>query len=403
MAASYYAPPRPRSISRTSSAQDGSANARAWPEPIQPTPHDIISTDQPIYIFPSPPSDPPTPATSVSSAPTDFDFSLLSDSRSTSRARLHRQDSTLAPRRGSSGSAAYAALEESFRHDGLPTPSEEELEAELWDISDDPVAEFSESDESWALCGEGDHAGVTHRFDQVYDSGQSANIARRPSTSRQRSLDRHIPQLRIALRPVVRRRSRTRSRLRTISVSSSASSSMTQTAPHPRIHLPFLRFFASLLFIDLDDPALRLLTAAEPEGAEAILFPGQSSARLLYEDRGQGPRRRQSLESDSDAETDSSIASDVTPHDEPAAVHGLPRLLLANMSDTSAVALRSLRAGLAVQIQAASDIALPSPPSASLLGLWRVLGEVCSRGSQAWKEVWITRSSMQREVRSEDT
>ena len=69
-------------------------------------------------------------------------------------------------------------------------------------------------------------------------------------------------------------------------------------------------------------------------------------------------------------------------------VHGLPKLLLTSLSDPSKSALRSLRAGLAVCIPSAPEASLDILGVSGLVGLWRVVGEVCAKSSQAWKEVW---------------
>ena len=80
-------------------------------------------------------------------------------------------------------------------------------------------------------------------------------------------------------------------------------------------------------------------------------------------------------------DTDSSSSEDEEPH-------GLPRLLLASLSDQSTIALRSLRDGLAVYIPHSPDFGLPIPHPTEVFELWRVVGQVCARSSQAWKEVW---------------
>ncbi|KAI0372112.1 hypothetical protein BV20DRAFT_964194 [Pilatotrama ljubarskyi] len=398
--ATYYYAPRPQSVSRTSSTRD---DPPLILEPGQAADSDTaVSADHPIYIFPSPASQPPTPGTSVSSAPTDFEFSYSSESWSTSRTRLGGENFVVASRRESSSSAGNATYDASLRYGDLPTPFEDdsEVEIELWEASDDPVEALSESDGSWVLHDEEEHQDATPVH--YMSTAHSGTLAHRSSMSSQRPPDMRVPQYRVALRS--RRRSRTSSRLRTTSVSTSGPASASQTAPHPTIHIPLLSFFASLLSMDLDDPALRLLSAAEPEGAEAVLFPGHSSARLLSEAGNQEPTCRHSLGSMSDGEEDeSSFVSNATLHGEPREVHGLPKLLLASISDTSTVALHSLRAGLAVRLHAASDFALPRPRPTELFGLWRVLGDVCSRGSQAWKEVWAIGSAPGLDIRTEDT
>ncbi|KAI0768981.1 hypothetical protein BD413DRAFT_558810 [Trametes elegans] len=381
--ATYYIPRRTRSASRTSSRDtDGQ-------EAVEPIPAGAISADHSIYIFPSPASTPPSPGASVSSAPTDFSFSSTSDSRSTPGTRRLRGVSAV--RSDSISSTSYPAFDTSSHVEGLPTPVEDvlEIDLDLWDTASDQTAELSESGESWALEGEVERVALA-------DVGYPYI----PRPGRPPRVPLPLPQFegaiggraRCSVRP--RQRSRTRSRHRTLSISSLAPSSTSQVAPHPRISIPLLSFFSSLLSIDLDDPALRLLTHAETDDADSVLFPGHSPARLLAQgaDADTAHHARAGLfESDSDTDTDSSDADEQLTHDaDGEAAHGTSKLLLARISDQSAVALRSLREGLAVGIPGAPDIALalPLPRPADILGLWRVFGEVCARGSQAWKEVW---------------
>lgn len=369
--AAYYAPRRPRSVSRVSVSLIDDRDEATAGEQSQDVPPLALHS---VYIFPSPASAPPSPATSVSSAPTEFDFSSPIASRPSSRTRLPQ--------------SAVSDVS-SFDWDAsTPSGNDLEVEIELWDAASDLAAGPSDSEESWAFEGEVERIGLAS-VDVPY-APQSYHARQAPLSPTQYH-DATRTRYRLSARP--RPRSRTRSRVRTISISSLALSSTQQTAPHPRIHIPLLSFFSSLLSIDLDDPALRLLSNAEPGDAEAILFPGQNSARLLAEAEEQRPGRR-SFDSDSETETESTGSGELPPYDVEAETHGLPKLLLASISDHSTVALRSLRAGLAVRIPTtASHFTLPLPRGVELVGLWRALGEVCSKGSQAWKEVWGATSS----------
>ena len=143
-----------------------------------------------------------------------------------------------------------------------------------------------------------------------------------------------------------------------------------------------------MLGIDLDDPALRLLTHTDPGDAESVLFPGQSSTRLLLLDEEEHSERRQSLDSEDGSESDVSLPDGTEARREGADVHGLPKLLLAAISDRSSIALGSLRAGLAVQVPTAPEALLPLPRMSDLLDIWRKVGQVCTRSGQAWKELW---------------
>lgn len=381
--AAYYAPRRARAVAQASTPTSTGGNGPA--AELEEREDGLHS----IYIFPSPASAPPSPAVSVSSAPTDFDFSSPISSRSTSCTRPPQRDTTQADIRDASRSSVSAAYDASSCYWDLPSPPGNDLEIDilLWDITSDVTTEPSNSDESWALEGEVERVGFAE-VDLLYTP--HLRRARQAPLSSSQSPDGSRPRYRFSARP--RQRSRTRSSIRTTSISSLALSSTQQTAaPHPRIHIPLLSFFASLLSLDLEDPALRLLTNAESGDAEAVLFPGQSSARLLAQVEEQ-PTDRRSSESDSDTETESTTG-ELPPHNLQEEVHGLPKMLLASISGQSAVALRSLRAGFAVRLPATASELLPLPRATEIIGLWRVLGEVCSRGNQAWKEAWAAASA----------
>lgn len=382
--ATYYAPRRARPLAQTSTSLSTGGDG---PVELEEERQDGLHS---IYIFPSPASAPPSPAVSVSSAPTDFDFSSPISSRSTSCTRPPRRDLAQADVRGANENSASAAYDASSRYWDLPNPSENDLEIDiaLWDITSDVTTEPSDSDESWALEGEVERVGFAE-VDLLYIP--HLRRARQAPLSSSQSPDVSRPRYRFSARP--RQRSRTRSRIRTTSISSLALSSTQQTvAPHPRIHVPLLSFFASLLSLDLEDPALRLLTNAESGDAEAVLFPGQSSARLLAQVTEQ-PTGRRSFESDSDTEAESTPTGELPPYDLKEKTHGLPKMLLASISDQSTMALHSLRAGFAVRLPAAASELLLLPRATEIIGLWRVFGEVCSRGGQAWKEAWAAAST----------
>ncbi|KAI0822242.1 hypothetical protein BC628DRAFT_1390157 [Trametes gibbosa] len=385
----YYVPRRSQSVSRAAGSQRTIDRDHTARDRDGNSPPGAASTDQSIYIFPSPASAPPSPGTSITSAPTEYDFSFTSDSRPTSRTRLHLPEQ-LGPPDANSRPAHTPSSETSSHPWDSTTPSEGDLEIEigLWDTGSEFNAEPSDSDESWALEDEIERVG---RADLgILNSAQSVRVRRIPLSS---SYSPDVSRTRYYCAVRARQRSRTRSRIRTTSISSLALSSTQQTPPHPRIHIPLLSFFSSLLSIDLDDPALRLLTNTGPGDADAILFPGQNSTRLLEEQ--EQPSRRQSHESDSDTETEGADVGELSIGElTETEAHGLPKLLLSSISDHSATALRSLRAGLAVRRPASTpDFALPLSTAAELVGLWRVFGEVYSKGSQAWKEMWTIAAS----------
>ncbi|RPD62365.1 hypothetical protein L226DRAFT_532625 [Lentinus tigrinus ALCF2SS1-7] len=369
--AAYYAQRPPSSNPRPSASRENGEGAER--ERANLTSLNVISPDHSIYIFPSPPSAPPSPypaspGSSLFSPSTDFDasepFSLGVRSRASSSA-----PSTAASASPAGGDVALT------RRQAAPLGDDElEIDVELWELSTDPTVDISESDSSWVLEDEIDRVGAGD-VDFSY-----MNVRRNHRLISPRSSD--VPPY-----WTMRRRSRTHSRIRTISSLSSplSSTSARRPAPHPRIHIPLLSFFSSLLSIDIDDPALRLLTHADPGESESILFPGHTTAQLLTSDDAQSRER----DNESDASTDvDSTGSHPEEEEQP---HGLPKLLLATISDQSTVALRSLRAGLAVYIPHSPDVALPFTRPSELFGLWRVVGEVCARSSQAWKEVWGAR------------
>ncbi|KAI8994121.1 hypothetical protein BD414DRAFT_274049 [Trametes punicea] len=371
----YYVPRHPRSASRVSS-RDAEDSHTSESEQDQAALRDLAEAS--IYIFPNPASAPFSPGASISSAPTDFDFSCPSDSRS-SHSRLHSRSQIATGQRRSTSSVAHAASVVSFRSEGLPTTPGDctDMEVELWDLDGNSISGVSESNSQWAFD---DSELVSGSEFQLQSNGE--NCLTQPSRHHGHGQSHHSPPAQ------ARRRSRKGSAIRTISVSSLSLSSIQQVAPHPRVHVPLLSFFSSLLSVDLDDPALRLLTHAEPEEAEAVLFPGHSSARLLSLGEEQTDRQ-ESYGIHSRSSTDSSLPTEL-PSDIRwgSDIHGLPKLLLAAISDQSTVALRSLRAGLAVHISHTSGFAFPLPSASELLGLWRAAGGMCYRSGQAWKELW---------------
>ncbi|TBU46354.1 hypothetical protein BD309DRAFT_954298 [Dichomitus squalens] len=368
--AAYYILQRPSPVSRASSlATEGNGTTDAQEDA---TPLNTISADHSIYIFPNPPSAPPSPlspGSSLFSVPTDFEPSEPSSHDARSR--------TLSNLTDVAASAPDGGVEVA-RQVSLDGENEIEIDVELWELSTDPdhAAETSDTDESWVLEEQVQRINA-EAIDVSFVSPSHTPFRARKLSAPQspNTAAKHY----WVLRP--QRRPRSHSRVRTVSsISSFAPPSARRSAPHPRIHIPLLSFFASLLSVDLDDPALRLLTHADPGDAETVLFPGHTAAQLLS--RGRLHERDPNRDREADADTD---VSGLDTEEEP---HGLPKLLLASLSDHSTVALRSLRAGLAVCASHTPDSSLPIPGAQGLLGLWRVVEEVCARSSQAWKEVW---------------
>ncbi|KAJ3002993.1 hypothetical protein NUW54_g5543 [Trametes sanguinea] len=243
--ATYYLPPRTRSVSRTSSVANVDINA------VDALASDGAGNDladQSIYIFPNPASVPPTPGGSVTSAPTDFNYS--SESRSTSLSGSLTCDTSSRRRRESTG------FEASSISRGMRRPSHDHLDidVEIWDVESEASPDAAESGgSSWALEG-------------VTDLGTSPDFETAPSRyfvvprPTHETDATHVGRQR-PLR--YRKRSQTHSRIRTSSLSSLSRSSPSEAVPHPRIHLPLLSFFTSIFRIDMDDPAVRLLTCGD--------------------------------------------------------------------------------------------------------------------------------------------
>ncbi|KAL7280009.1 hypothetical protein ACG7TL_006422 [Trametes sanguinea] len=364
--ATFYLPRRTQPVSRASPGADVDTNAA---DPVPPASTGIDLADQSIYIFPSPASMPPTPGGSVTSAPTDFDFS--SESRSTSLSGSLTCNTSLRRRRGS------ASIEASSKSGGLQTPAHDHLEidVEIWDVESDPSSDAMESEgSSWALDGYTD-------FDTLPDLGAA------PSRTLVVSPD-EIDTARLRRQRPLRyqQRSPKHSRVGTSSSLSSSHSSPPEAVPHPRIHLPLLSFFTSILWIDMDDPAVRLLTCADSGESESVLFPGHGSTRLLYPD-GIEPDDLQVVGRDS-LGTGKSLKGQTLDNEGDSEHHGLPKLLLATLSDQSTVAIQTLRAGLSARITPSSDLVLALPRASDLVGLWTILGNLYATSGRAWRDMW---------------
>ncbi|KAH9922829.1 uncharacterized protein BXZ73DRAFT_79656 [Epithele typhae] len=323
------------------------------------------SLDDSIYVFPNPsttpPFSPPSPSSSLFSAPTDFDpsdtFSLGSRSRSCSSARptlVEDPDRTITGPR-----TRYIS------------PNELEIDVELWDLESTTDASSILRDELEAEIERTNARGLDLAFlhnarkphrARLPPGFQGPTFSMLPSalctppptpnaspfaTAR----SNRWTEWEHTVRPLAHRRSRTLSRLRT---------STRPRSPHPRINLPLLSVFASALSVDLEDPALSLLTRADPGDDEAVLFPGHTTAQLLA-----GSEQDEGDEEEEDAEE----RDDEQPH-------GLPKLLLASIADQSAVALRSLREGLLCVYRAARHPA-PSRPNGLVRPLARRRRGLC--------------------------
>ncbi|KAH9936388.1 uncharacterized protein B0H18DRAFT_321942 [Fomitopsis serialis] len=346
-----------------------------------------IDFGESIYIFPNPSSVPPSPGSSLFSAPSDLPSSLSSpasyiESRRRPRGRHHTSSfsAQTSTSRSRSESASTSTSYLRVHHPLSPTTPTDtdadadadayldgDIEVELWEWTGESArsGEGSEPD-SWVLEEE------VQRASRWGLTDADTHVRGRPYPLRASTSTAHA---RITLDNARHRLSLASLRSRTRSKSSSDFRPGSAQAPQPRIRIPLLSFFAALLSLDLDDPALRLLTQPAPPDGQSILFPGHPTSSL-------SPPEPSSPSSDSsDTRCHNSDRSELTP-DLPSSTHGLQRLFSSTTEPASA-ALRSLRAGLV-----AIPIDIDVPGVAGLAGLFRAVGEAYTRGGQAWKEIW---------------
>ncbi|KAI0771369.1 hypothetical protein BC629DRAFT_1531405 [Irpex lacteus] len=328
MTSYYYPTPRPRA-----STSD--------PEPSEPSNHDLVALDvaEPsIYIFPTPPSLPASPGelSSICSALSDFtDFSDTSPrSRSVSfDASTHRNPTT----------SSYQLL-----------PSK--LGTEPWDWAETFRDTSAVQERHWELEEQLGRHGKRDIMSQQLTNEHSLSRSSCPLQTPDGSADRHYHTF---------LRSRIQSHISDLNSPSFANHS--SFTPRPRIRIPLLSFFASLLSIDLDDPTLRLLDQSSPD---SILFPGQSNLLGVVGDQ---------LEAIPSEERGESSNSGHPIH------HGLLRLL----TDGTCGSIAVVRDGLAVICDPLLPLATPFgvPGLSSLRGLGRLIGDTLLKGGQAWQEV----------------
>lgn len=355
----YYRPPR----------QHATTTDSAQASPQQPEPRALDIPDQSIYIFPTPSSLPPSPSgSSVFSVPSDFsDQSILIDTRSrnhsvSSHASTNRSHIRARRRPTSATRRSYAQRSLS---PNISVISDEEVE--VWDWMAESGEDMPDEDGLWEFEAEIERTsrwGIPNDF-EIITRPRAASRTTSPFTATNDFIDQHY---RIYLR------SRTHSNTSNITGRTTRTSRSTDYTPHPRIHIPLLSFFASLLFLDLDDPALRLLSQSTPD---SVLFPGQGG--LL-----DAP--------DVDYRSSDQTAGAFTPSssndllDVPKS-HGLFRLL----TDGSLHHVKVLKDGLAVVCDPNSPLpsSFPLPGFNAIQGLGRLVGGLWSKGSRAWQEMTL--------------
>ena len=337
--ATYYTPP----TRRTSASTEGSR-----PYPPRPS---VEVDQQSVYIFPVPSSIPASPdGSSIFSVPSDFTDNLT---ESSGRSRHSSVSSRFTETSRSRTGSLYRLSSVGEDAEAVFSPVGDgslDSEVEVWDWTDEASDDLPIEDSSWAFEPDGTRG----------DSWRHP-LVRRPSLSRT-----HLESLPNATyQPVLSHRVRTQSSSSTRSAARSS-----RYTPHPRVRVPLLSFVASLLSVDLDDSALRLLTHST---SDSVLFPGQSGLLDSHE----------STSSVRDTDSPQAVAfhADGTP--EESRPHGLLRLLTEDSSS------KSVREGLAVVCDAPLALASPFaiPTLSSISDLCRFVGDVWTNGGQAWREL----------------
>lgn len=351
--ATYFRPPPVRtSVHAVQPQADG---AQAHSHAYQPS-EEVEA--QSIYIFPVPSSVPASPGGSSDfSAPSDFADTDTFAASSQGRSRHSSVSSRFTEfTRSRAGSVNQQLLQVEEGSEVVFSPYGDitlDSEVEVWDWSDEATDDLPFEGASWEL--------ETEREGEPSD--RPWNLITRPSLSRRP--EDAIANARAQLAYPVRSR--------TQSSSSIQSTRSPRHVPHPRMRVPLLSLFASILSIGLDDPGLRLLTHST---ADSVLFPGQSG--LL-----------DSLDTPPPSCTTELSPDGISTEDKP---HGVLRLL------TDGPETKSVRDGLAAICD--NSLALPNPfvlPTlSSLKSLCQFVGAVWTNGGEAWREL---EGSSERELR----
>ncbi|KAI0697906.1 hypothetical protein BC835DRAFT_1336798 [Cytidiella melzeri] len=318
---STYYKARPRRASTSSS------------QPPPPRQTEVLAAldvaDQSIYIFPTPPSLPGSPGgSSVFSAPSDLTGSSGFDARSrgdtvSSHASTSRSPDRLHPRLSSAS-----------------PPSNSDFE--LWDWVAASGEDVSDRRGLWELEDDLERASRWNIISRHPAASQTQPLTSSSFPSTNDFIEQHY---RVFLR------SRAQSNISNLTANSRGTNRSAFT-PQPRIHIPLLSFFASLLFLDLEDPALRLLSQSSPD---SILFPGQPTLLGSPDE------------------------------DELVKPHGLLRLLARG----SQYPVNVIKDGLAVVCDPSFSIANPFgvPEISAIRKFGRFVGGTWSKGGKAWRAV----------------
>lgn len=256
------------------------------------------------------------------------------------------------------------------------------IEATLWDWGDDV--------NEGAIDGPGGE--LRRNSGGVCPNGTlRANYARRPrvrpwplqhgSGERLRALIER-EQLRNRWRDTSRSQRAQQSSSRSYSPLSTPSSTkeadLLSLAPHPRIKIPFLDFFASILAVD--ESTVDLITRCSTvEIHGSVLFPGHAVQPLL------APTSHPIT--DEDGDLFSTVVPAMQEGDERTAIHGFHRALLS--SGVERDSWTSLKEGLAVFYNTTPSVPTLNP--GRLLGLaqlWGLVSHACARGGNVLGSVY---------------
>ena len=348
-----------------------------------------------IFIFPQPPSS-SSPVPSNHHHPPQLPYSEDSIASRPS----HRRSNTAASRRSHVSQSEY-----STDVDGISTPTT----TVALSIGSSPVSAFTDVGGDEESIDDGRIEAMLWGWDESMDEGtdgsgaelrrnprsvrpgdlQQASLVRRSqirpwplhhgSGERLRALIEH-EQLRNRWRETSRFQHTQQSRSRSYSPLSTPSSSrevdLLSLAPHPKIKIPFLDFFVSLLGVDGSTvDLLTLCSTTETHGS--VLFPGHTIKPLP------APATMADEEGD--------LSSTIMPGDqnigERGVVHGFHRALLSPGIERDSWA--SLKEGLVVFCNTTASMPTQSP--GRLLGLaqlWGVVNYVYVRGGEVIKSVY---------------
>jgi len=166
--------------------------------------------------------------------------------------------------------------------------------------------------------------------------------------------------------------------------SSNAEIDLLSLAPHPKIRIPFLDFFASILGVD--DSTVDLLTRCSTvETHGSILFPGHTIQPLP------APTSH-SATVDEDEDISSTVAPENQEADKRVAAHGFHKALLSPGIERDSWA--SLKEGLTVLYNTAASVPAQSPGRLlGLVQLWGLVSHVYVRGGKVIRGVYSTPAS----------